>query len=293
MDKDISKEKGLKKGSEEGSNGGNDSTEIASNSVEQEPSSEEENESGKAAENSGGKSNGIVAGAPGTDDGSEASADPEDGAVLPAEGDSPDTSAEKPGSVDGKGTEGSAEAVVESPAEKSRMRWYVVHTYSGREARVRDTVERLLQASDLKDMFGKVLVATEEVAEMKKGKKTVSLKKLFPSYILIEMEMTSQTWSLVENVPGVTHFVGGGAKPTPIPKKEVDRILGRMEQKKGVIPEVPFSIGEHVNVIDGPFSEFTGVVDEINPERGKLKVLVSIFGRETPVELDFLQVKPI
>ena len=174
-----------------------------------------------------------------------------------------------------------------------KMRWYVLHTYSGREAKVRDTIERLIRASEMEDRFGKVLVATEEVAEMKKGKKTVSKRKLFPSYILIEMEMTNETWSLIENVPGVTHFVGGGKKPFPIPKKEVDRILGRMEKKEGIIPEVPFTIGEHVSVVDGPFSEFTGIVDEINPERGKLKVLVSIFGRETPVELDFLQVKPI
>ncbi|MCK4549070.1 MAG: transcription termination/antitermination factor NusG [Candidatus Krumholzibacteria bacterium] len=173
------------------------------------------------------------------------------------------------------------------------MRWYVLHTYSGREAKVRDTIERLIRASEMEDRFGKVLVATEEVAEMKKGKKTVSKRKLFPSYILIEMEMTNETWSHIENVPGVTHFVGGGKKPFPIPKKEVDRILGRMEKKEGIIPEVPFTIGEHVSVVDGPFSEFTGIVDEINPERGKLKVLVSIFGRETPVELDFLQVKPL
>lgn len=178
-------------------------------------------------------------------------------------------------------------------SDTGTMRWYVLHTYSGREAKVRDTIERLIRASGMEDRFGKVLVATEEVAEMKKGKKTVSKRKLFPSYILIEMEMTNETWSLIENVPGVTHFVGGGKKPFPIPKKEVDRILGRMEKKEGIIPEVPFTIGEHVSVVDGPFSEFTGIVDEINPERGKLKVLVSIFGRETPVELDFLQVKPI
>jgi transcriptional antiterminator NusG len=184
-------------------------------------------------------------------------------------------------------------AIVESVESGPKMRWYVVHTYSGREARVRDTVERLVQASDINESFGKILVATEEVAEMKKGKKTVSLRKLFPSYILVEMEMTNESWSLIENTPGVTHFVGGGTKPFPIPKKEVDRILGRMEKKEGIIPEVPFTIGEHVNVIDGPFSEFAGIVDEINPERGKLKVLVSIFGRETPVELDFLQVKPL
>jgi transcriptional antiterminator NusG len=181
----------------------------------------------------------------------------------------------------------------ETDDRKPSMRWYVLHTYSGREAKVRDTIERLIKASDHKDEFGKVLVATEEVAEMKKGKKTVSKRKLFPSYILIEMEMTNETWSLIENVPGVTHFVGGGKKPFPIPKRDVDRILGRMEKKEGIIPEVPFTLGEHVQVTDGPFADFTGVVDEINPERGKLKVLVSIFGRETPVELDFLQVKTI
>ena len=179
------------------------------------------------------------------------------------------------------------------PEQKSKMRWYVLHTYSGRENKVRETIERMVNASDEGDKFGKVLVATEEVAEMKKGKKSVSKRKLFPSYIIIEMEMTNETWSLIENVPGVTHFVGGGQKPFPIPKKEVDRILGRMEKKQGIIPEVPFTLGEHVRVVDGPFADFTGVVDEINPERGKLKVLVSIFGRETPVELDFLQVKPL
>lgn len=184
-------------------------------------------------------------------------------------------------------------ATAVQPEEKSNMRWYVLHTYSGRENKVRETIERMIKASDIEDKFGKVLVATEEVAEMKKGKKSVSKRKLFPSYIIIEMEMTNDTWSLIENVPGVTHFVGGGKKPFPIPKKEVDRILGRMEKKEGIIPEVPFTLGEHVRVVDGPFADFTGIVDEINPERGKLKVLVSIFGRETPVELDFLQVKTL
>ncbi len=174
---------------------------------------------------------------------------------------------------------------------KGKMRWYVIHTYSGRENKVRETIERLIKNSGLQERFGKVLVATEEVAEMKKGKKKVSVRKLFPSYILIEMEMSDEAWSLIENVPGVTHFVGDVKKPFPIPKKEVDRILGRMEKKEGIVPEVPFTLGEHVRVVDGPFADFTGVVDEINPERGKVKVLVSIFGRETPVELDFLQVK--
>ena len=187
------------------------------------------------------------------------------------------------------------EALPESAegAPQKGMRWYVVHTYSGRENKVRETIERLIRNSGMPERFGKVLVAMEEVAEMKKGKKKVSQRKLFPSYILIEMEMSEEAWGLIEDVPGVTHFVGGAKKPFPIPKKEVDRILGRMEKKEGIIPEVPFTLGEHVRVVDGPFADFTGVVDEINPERGKVKVLVSIFGRETPVELDFLQVKII
>jgi transcriptional antiterminator NusG len=181
----------------------------------------------------------------------------------------------------------------EADERDARMRWYVVHTYSGRENKVRDTIERMIKNSGLGRQFGKVLVATEEVAEMKKGKKKVSQRKLFPSYILIEMEMTDEAWGMIEGIPGVTHFVGEGKKPFPIPKKEVDRILGRMTKKEGVVPEVPFTLGEHVKVIDGPFADFSGIVDEINPERGKLKVLVSIFGRETPVELDFLQVKAL
>jgi len=186
------------------------------------------------------------------------------------------------------------QAAAEAEDEKSgRMRWYVVHTYSGRENKVKDTIERMIRNSEMKDQFGNVLVATEEVAEMKKGKKKISQRKLFPSYILIEMEMTDEAWGMIENVPGVTHFVGEGKKPFPIPKKEVDRILGRMVKKESVVPEVPYTLGEHVKVVDGPFTDFSGIVDEINPERGKLKVLVSIFGRETPVELDFLQVKSL
>lgn len=188
-----------------------------------------------------------------------------------------------------EGMEGGSEA----EQDMVKMSWYVLHTYSGRENKVRETIERLIKSSAMEGSFGKVLVATEDVAEMKKGKKKVTRRKLFPSYILIEMEMTDESWSIIENVPGVTHFVGGGKKPFPIPKKDVDRILGRMEKKEGIVPEVPFTLGEHVRVVDGPFADFTGIVDEINPERGKLKVLVSIFGRETPVELDFLQVKAI
>jgi len=181
----------------------------------------------------------------------------------------------------------------EEEEKRSRMKWYVIHTYSGRENKVKETIEKVIKASGMEDKFGRVIVPTEEVAEMKKGKKKVSQRKLFPSYIIIEMEMSDETWSLIENVPGVTHFVGSTKKPFPIPKKDLERILGRMEKREGIIPEVPFTLGEHVRVVDGPFADFTGVVDEINPERGKVKVLVSIFGRETPVELDFLQVKAL
>jgi len=185
------------------------------------------------------------------------------------------------------------ESKTTQPEKSSKMKWYVIHTYSGRENKVKETIEKVIKGSGLEDKFGRVVVPTEEVAEMKKGKKKVTKRKLFPSYIIIEMEMTDETWSLIENVPGVTHFVGGGKKPFPIPKKDLERILGRMEKREGIIPEVPFTLGEHVRVVDGPFADFTGVVDEINPERGKVKVLVSIFGRETPVELDFLQVKAL
>ena len=213
-------------------------------------------------------------------------------AAEPVSGEEAAEPAEEAEADEEPGDERPAEAPQADEDDKSaRMRWYVVHTYSGRENKVRETIERMIKNSDMKDLFGKVLVATEEVAEMKKGKKKVSQRKLFPSYILIEMEMTDEGWAMIESVPGVTHFVGEGKKPFPIPKKEVDRILGRMTKKEGVVPEVPFTIGEHVRVIDGPFADFTGIVDEINPERGKMKVLVSIFGRETPVELDFLQVK--
>ena len=212
--------------------------------------------------------------------------DSESAAEEKAEGESQPADAEPAG-------EQAAEPATEEDEKSARMRWYVVHTYSGRENKVKDTIERMIRNSDMQDRFGKVLVATEEVAEMKKGKKKISQRKLFPSYILIEMEMSDEAWGMIENVPGVTHFVGEGKKPFPIPKKEVDRILGRMVKKEGVVPEVPYTIGEHVKVIDGPFTDFSGIVDEINPERGKLKVLVSIFGRETPVELDFLQVKSL
>jgi transcriptional antiterminator NusG len=174
------------------------------------------------------------------------------------------------------------------------MRWYVVHTYSGHENKVRENIQKMINASGIKDHFGQIVVPTEEVAEMKKGKKTITTRKFFPSYILIEMYMSDEAFHLVSDLPGVTGFVGTSSGPQPLSKSEVERILGRMDkERQTIIPEIPFTMGEHIRIKDGPFSDFTGVIDEINVERGKLRVLVSIFGRETPVELDFLQVESI
>ncbi len=171
-------------------------------------------------------------------------------------------------------------------------KWYVVHTYSGHENKVRLNIQKMINSSAIADHFGQIIVPTEEVAEMKKGKKTVTTRKFFPSYIMAEMHMTDESWHLVNDMPGVTSFVGTTSGPQPLTRSEVERILGRMDKEKTtVIPEIPFTIGEHIRIKDGPFSDFTGIIDEINAERGKLKVLVSIFGRDTPVELDFLQVE--
>ncbi|MGH7177904.1 MAG: transcription termination/antitermination protein NusG [Tepidisphaeraceae bacterium] len=173
-------------------------------------------------------------------------------------------------------------------------RWYVVHTYSGHENKVRENIQKMINASSIREHFGQIVVPTEEVAEMKKGKKTITTRKFFPSYILIEMNMSDEAFHLVNDLPGVTGFVGTSTGPQPLTKPEVERILGRMDkEKQTIIPEIPFTMGEHIRIKDGPFSDFTGVIDEINVERGKLRVLVSIFGRETPVELDFLQVENI
>jgi len=189
-------------------------------------------------------------------------------------------------------SKGAPAEVVETPARP--MRWYVVHTYSGHENKVRENIQKMINASSIKDHFGQIVVPTEEVAEMKKGKKTITTRKFFPSYILIEMTMADEAFHLVSDLPGVTGFVGTSSGPQPLTRPEVERILGRMDkEKQTIIPEIPFTMGEHIRIKDGPFSDFTGVIDEINVERGKLRVLVSIFGRETPVELDFLQVESV
>ena len=172
--------------------------------------------------------------------------------------------------------------------------WYAVHTYSGHENKVKNNLERAIKNASMDDHFGQIIVAMEDHAEMKDGQRVVSRRKTFPSYVLVEMELNSDTQAIVSGVPGVTRFVGTGQDPLPLAPEEVDRILGRLDKTKPREPmEVPYKVGEHVKVTDGPFTDFTGIVDEVNGERGKLKVMVSIFGRATPVELDFLQVKPL
>ncbi|MBB31568.1 MAG: transcription termination/antitermination protein NusG [Gemmatimonadetes bacterium] len=172
------------------------------------------------------------------------------------------------------------------------MMWYAVHTYSGHENKVRNYVENAKEGTGVADRIGSVVVPTEEVVEMKDGRKTTSLKKFLPSYILVEMEMDKETLHFVTSVPGVTSFVGPGKRPQPLRQDEVERVLGQIDRKQVQDEqEIPYQVGDRVKVIDGPFSDFVGMVDDVNPEKSKIKVMVSIFGRNTPVELDVLQVE--
>lgn len=173
------------------------------------------------------------------------------------------------------------------------MRWYVVHAYSGFEKSVQRALQERVNRSGMQDKFGEILVPVEEVIEMKGGQKSISERKFFPGYVLVNMEMNDDTWHLVKNTPRVTGFVGGtNLKPTPISDKEVADILHQMQE--GVEkprPKVLFENGELVRVKEGPFTDFNGVVEDVNYEKSKMRVSVTIFGRATPVELDFSQVE--
>jgi len=172
-------------------------------------------------------------------------------------------------------------------------KWYVVHAYSGFEKSVQRALQDRIQRSGMGDRFGQILVPVEEVVEMKFGQKAISERKFFPGYVLVEMEMTDETWHLVKNTPKVTGFVGGTAtKPTPISEKEVQNILHQIQE--GVEkprPKVLFEVGEAVRVKEGPFADFHGNVEDVNYDKNKLRVSVTIFGRSTPVELEFGQVE--
>ncbi|MBO8129885.1 MAG: transcription termination/antitermination factor NusG [Candidatus Marinimicrobia bacterium] len=172
------------------------------------------------------------------------------------------------------------------------MNWYVLKVYSGREKKIKDAIIHEAELSGIQDQIGKVLVPSEKVMEMREGKKRVKDKVFFPGYIIIEMEMNKKTRYLIENIPGVISFVGPKGQPLPLHEDEVKRILGEVETKDGKeVLAVPFKEGDPVKVVDGPFVDFHGVVQEVNEDKKKLKVMVSIFGRPTPVELDFMQVE--
>jgi len=170
--------------------------------------------------------------------------------------------------------------------------WYIVHTYSGFENKVKESLEERVKAYNLEAKVGEVLIPTEDVVEMRAGKKVVTSKRFFPGYILVEMDMTDDAWHVVKNTPKVTGFVGAGAKPTPLSKEEVEQILTQVktaaEKPK---PKYMFEKGEQVRINEGPFTSFNGVVDDVNLDKNTLKVMVTIFGRATPVELDFVQVE--
>ena len=172
-------------------------------------------------------------------------------------------------------------------------KWYVVNTYSGHENKVRTTMARRIESLGLGRHFGEISIPTESIIEIKNGKKVPTTQRQFPGYILINMDMNENTWQLVRQTPGVTQIVGAGEKPTPLSRAEVERLLHpgeAAEQREKVKTTVDYQIGETVKVIGGPLSDFTGSISDINVDQSRLKVLVSIFGRETPVELSFNQV---
>ena len=178
--------------------------------------------------------------------------------------------------------------------EVASKQWYIVHTYSGFEKKVAESLRQRVQAYGVQDDIGDILIPTEDVVEMRGGKKVVSSKRFFPGYLLVEMAMSDNVWHIVRNTPKVTGFVGAGSKPTPLTRDEVEQIVQQVtasaEKPK---PKYSFEKGDQVRINEGPFSSFNGVVDEVNTDKSTLKVMVTIFGRATPVELDFLQVEKL
>jgi transcription termination/antitermination protein NusG len=171
-------------------------------------------------------------------------------------------------------------------------KWYGVHAYSGYENKVKLNLEERIRALDAEEFFGEILIPSETVVELKNGERRTSSRKFFPGYILVQMELNNETWHIVKDTPKVTGFVGGATNPPPIPEEEVAKITARMEEgAESPKPKVEFEVGETVRVIDGPFLNFTGVVEDVKPDKAKIKVMVSIFGRVTPVELEFIQVE--
>ena len=180
------------------------------------------------------------------------------------------------------------------PAGNPHHKWYIVHAYSNFEKRVKETILEQAKSQGLEDQFSEVLVPTEDVIEVRRGRKVNAERKFFPGYVLVKMELTDQAYHLIKNTPKVTGFLGSGSKPMPVSEREVARIIGAIEE--GVErpkPTISFEIGEQVKVTDGPFASFNGSVEDVDEERARLKVTVSIFGRATPVELEYSQVEKV
>ena len=174
------------------------------------------------------------------------------------------------------------------------MKWYVIHTQTGAEEKARAGLQSRINTTNLKEYISEIVVPTEQVSEIHGGKKKISARKFFPGYILVHMEMNKESWYLVKSTPGITGFIGAGRKPTPISEEEVDAIIKRTEDTETKpSPKITFDVGEAVRISEGPFANFTGSVMEVYPDRGKLKVSVSIFGRSTLVELEYWQVEKI
>jgi transcriptional antiterminator NusG len=203
--------------------------------------------------------------------------------------------------VDEPAPEGGARPGAESAAAPRRAeggdsdkQWYIVHTYSGFESKVKESLQQRVEAMGMADVIAEILIPTEEVVEVREGKKTRAARKFFPGYVLVRMSMSDHAWHVVKSTPKVTGFVGTGNKPVPLSKAEVDRIVNQIsvaaEKPK---PKLEFRLGDNVRIVDGPFSNFSGEVEEVNEDRSTLKVMVTIFGRATPVELGFLQVEKL
>ncbi len=189
-------------------------------------------------------------------------------------------------------TEGTGELALDNLEPADDRQWYVIHTYSGYENKVKANLERRIESLEMEGKIFRVLVPMEQEYEIKDGKKKISMKKVYPGYVLVEMIMDDDSWYVVRNTPGVTGFVGSGTRPVSLSPQEAAIILRRMGIAEPVL-KVDFEVGQNVRVIDGPFSGFVGLVEEINLERGKVRVLVSMFGRDTPVELSFMQIENI
>jgi transcription termination/antitermination protein NusG len=195
--------------------------------------------------------------------------------------------------AEAEGSNGAAGAAAEAPRNPN-MKWYIIHSYSGFERKVRESLESRVQAFGLQDKIGRVLIPTESVTEVRGGKKYTSERMFYPGYVLVEMDMDDHVWHVVKSTPRVTGFVGTGQQPTPLSEEEVQNIVYRVgESKDKPKLKVKFEKNESVRITEGPFASFTGIVDEVNEDRETLKVMVTIFGRSTPVELEFGQVEKV